>query len=214
MKNLKTFESYLSDKMKNVQDKFNKLKKIIDFINKYKLEYFIISTESNDNMFEEISKNEDGDYYLTYNSYEGKKETSHETEISQLPYAVVDDLIATCEKTYRFTVEFALESSGNINMFINILKNYKEPIKFTGWMFSMLIENDLQAKSNTFNFQDLLFSTHPESFNIFMDELIESVELSKGKDWEPLKIAPGIEKKYKNLFDDYEVYKSSKKYNL
>jgi len=60
----------------------------------------------------------------------------------------------------------------------------------------------------------LLFSTHPESFNIFMDELIESVELSKGKDWEPLKIAPGIEKKYKNLFDDYEVYKSSKKYNL
>ena len=215
MKKLKTFESYLSDKMISVKEKFNKLKKIIDFIEKYKLKYFIISTETpnGDYLFEEIHK-ENGNYFLEYESYENKKTTNHNTEITELTKSVVDKLLFVCENEQRFTVEFHLSYVSDIDVIINILKAHKEPIEFTEWIFGMLIENDLQEYSNSYKFQNLLFSTHPEAFNIFMNECIESQKNSQNKDWEPLKIAPGIEKKFKNLFDGYEVYLNAKKYNL
>ena len=86
---------------------------------------------------------------------------------------------------------------------------HKEPIKFTEWMFSMLLENDLTEEANSFNFQNILFKTHPEAFVSFMDECIDSKKRSieMGGKWEPLKIAPRIRTNFKHLFDDYEVLK-------
>jgi hypothetical protein len=216
MNHLKLYEGYLSDKMKVIKDKFNKLKKIIDFIEKYNLNPFIISMESNNYQFEYIEKDSNDDYILEYIDYTIRKKEKKEIrqKLIDLPDFIIDELITTCETT-RFEVETHLEMGvQNIDIFINILKKHKEPIKFNEWMFSQLVENCLQVEANTFKFQNILFSTHPEAFTAFMDECIDSQERSNEYNFEPLRIAIGIEKKYKKLVDDYKTLKDSEKYNL
>jgi len=215
MKNLKTYESYLSDKMKLIRDKFTKLKKILDFMNKYKLPFFVVAMETpnGDFMFEEIHKEGDN-YYLLYEDYrDNSKQVS--IELTQLDNDVVDELLDVCEKYYRFTIEYHLETglSSDIENYIRVYKTHKEPIKFTQWMFSQLLEQELQDDANGYKFQDILFSTHPEAFDAFMDECIDSEKRSKGE-FEPLKLHPKIKLKYKNLLDDYIIKQDGKKYNL
>jgi len=213
MKNIKTYEGYLSDKMKVIKDKFNKLKNLVDFIEKYQLQHFGISAESPNFLFEYIVKEEDG-FYIEYESYDSNnKSKSNKVELTELSNDVIDELLDLCENDDILDIERHMEMGlSNIQEWERILKNHKEPIKFSEWMFGMILENDYQKDANTFKFQDLLFKTHPEAFVAFMDECIDSQERTTG--FEALRIAQGIEKKYKSLFDDYKTLKDSEKYNI
>ena len=188
----------------------NKLKKLVDFIEKYDFKTFVIAMEHNGIQFEDISKDKYGDYILEY--VIGEKTIKQ--SLIDLSDDIIDDLIECCEQYGRFEVESHLEIGIGIDPFIKILKKHKEPIKFNGWMFGMIIESDLQDKVNSFEFQNILFSTHPEAFTSFMDEYLEEKERAKKYHFDPLEIAPGIEKKFKKLFDDYKTTKDSEKYNL
>ena len=192
MKHLKIYEGYLSDKMKVIKDKFNKLKKVVDFIEKYDFESFVIAMEHNDIQFEYIEKDSNGDYFLEYVDYNISKKTIKKYLVD-LPDDVLDSLIECCEQYGRLEIENHLEIGLNINTFINILKKHKESIKFNTYMFSILVESSLQDKVNTFKFQNILFSTHPEAFTSFMDECIDQQERSKIHKFEPLRIAPGMQ---------------------
>jgi len=221
MKTLKTFEGYIDDKIVALK----KLKKFIDFMEKYKLKYFTIgNTDPDENyQFEYIEKTDDG-YDIEYIDYtqgeekvgfRGKKYKSKEIKcgLLELPNKVVDALMKACGDV-RFTIEYHLEMvAGDIDDFINILKIHKEPIKFTTWIFGLILENDEQEKGNSFKFQDILFSTHPEAYKAFIDECFDI----RG-DYEPLKVNPRILKKYKNLLGEYyhkkEVEYEAGKYNL
>jgi hypothetical protein len=213
MKHLKIYEGYLSDKMKVIKDKFNKLKKIVDFIEKFELKYFNINIESNDYFFNYIKKDTNGDYFLDYEIIKTSESARH--YIVDLPINVIDDLITNCEQESIFEIQTQLEIGiGDIDTFIKILKTEKNHIKFNTDMFSELIENELQDDANSFKFQDILFSTHPEAFTSFMDECIDGQKRSKKHNFVPLKIAFGIRKKYGKLFNDYKILKNSEKYNL
>lgn len=210
---LKTYENYLNDNFKEIKNKYSKLLKIVNFIEKYNLKDFIISAEEGDYMFAGIYiKN--GKYFLDYEYYYDNKSIQKKTELSKLDNDVVDNLLKACEENDRFDIETHLEMGiTDIDTFITILKKYKKPIKFTQWMISLLLEYNLENEANKFEFQDILFDTHPESFEIFMDECIDSQRRSKGE-WEPLRLAPGIKEKYKNLYDKYELKQNAKKFNV
>jgi len=211
MKIVKTFEGYIDDKIKSLK----KLKKFIDFMEKYKLKYFTIgNTDPDENyQFEYIEKTDDG-YDIEYVDYTQGEEKEVKCELLELSNKVVDALFTTCDDGHRFTIEYHLEIiAGNIDEFITVLKTYKKPIEFSTWIFSQIIENDEQERANSFEFQNILFSTHPEAYKTFIDECFDI----RG-DYEPLKVHPKILKKYKNLLGEYyhkkEVEYEAGKYNL
>lgn len=220
MKIVKTFEGYIDDKIKSLK----KLKKFIDFMEKYKLKYFTIgNTDPDENyQFEYIEKTSDG-YDIEYIDYtqeeqvvlRGKRYKEKEVKcgLLELPNKVVDALMKACGDV-RFTIEYHLEMiAGNIDEFITVLKIHKKPIEFSTWIFGQILENDEQERGNSFEFQDILFSTHPEAYKTFIDECFDI----RG-DYEPLKVHPKILKKYKNLLGEYyhkkEVEYEAGKYNL
>lgn len=216
MKHLKIYEGYIEEQLNNIKNKLNKLKKIIDFIEKYDFDYLTLTAEStnSDYVFETISKKQ-GDYYLSYDDYTEPNNGQIKNEsLLNLSDKTLDELVKTCDDSI-LSIDRLLEIGlVDIQQYISIFKKHKEPIDFSQWMFSILIENDLQDEVNTFKFQDVLFSNHPEAFSLFMKECEESQEKSKGRNWDPLKIASGIKEKYKKLFDKYQMEKDSEKYNL
>ncbi|MCF7866771.1 hypothetical protein K9M18_05035 [Candidatus Woesearchaeota archaeon] len=216
MENLKTFEGYIDDKIKSLK----KLKKFIDFMEKYKLKYFTIGdTDPDENyQFEYIEKTSDG-YEIEYVDYTQGDSKDITCGLLELPNNVVDALFVTCDDGHRFTIEYHLEMiAGNIDEFIEVLKIHKEPIKFSTWIFGLILENDQQERGNSFEFQDILFSTHPEAYKSFIDECFDSLVRSKKHNFEPLKVNPKILKKYKNLLGEYyhkkQVEYEAGKYNL
>ena len=71
---------------------------------------------------------------------------------------------------------------------------------------------ELADDVNSFKFQDVLFSTHPEAFNVFMDA---TEYVSKDGEYKsPLKLNPRIKKKYHDLYEKYIMEQEEKKYNL
>jgi len=225
MKTLKTFEGYIDDKIVALK----KLGKFIDFMEKYKMKYFVIgNTDPDENyQFEYIEKTSDG-YDIEYVDYtqgeekigfRGKKYKSKDIkcELLELPNKVVNALLLACKG--RFDIEYHLEMiAGDIDNFIKILKIHKEPIKFSTWVFGQILENDEQERANSFIFQNILFSTHPEAYKPFIDECFDSLVRSKKHDFEPLEVHPKILKKYKDLLGEYyhdkKVEYEAVKYNL
>jgi hypothetical protein len=76
-------------------------------------------------------------------------------------------------------------------------------------MFGMFIENGHQKEVNTYKFQNALFTSHPEAFIPFMNEATDV----RG-DYEPLKLNPRIKVKFKKLWEEWNMKKQAKKYNL
>lgn len=217
MKILKTFESY-KDNINNKIKSLRKIKEIVDFIERYDMTYFVVAMEMEDEdyMFEDISK--DGDVYkLEYTNY-NKSNKSRRVDLLQLPDEDVEVLYRCCKEFHRFDIEYHLETGVEVETFINILKKYKKPIKFNSWMFGLFLENDKQDEANSFKFQDILFLTHPEAYEPFIDECFDSLVRSKTHNFEPLKLHPKIRTKYKDLLGEYyhkkEVEYEAGKYNL
>jgi len=228
---MKTFESYTNDKKVfegYVDDKIlalKELKKIIDFMEKYKMQHFEVGNEYKGLYhFEYIEKTNDG-YIIEYIDYtQDKQGYYHGKDIKQirsyincglleLPNKVIDALMETISD--RWNIEYHLEMiTGDVDEFLNIIKIYKEPIEFNTWMMSLFIENDQQDNVNNFEFQNILFSTHPEAFDSFMDECVDGKHRAKSHNFEPLKLDPKIKTKYNNLFDKWNMKHQSKKFNL
>ncbi len=210
MESLRTFEGYIDNKIKSLK----KIKEIVDFIEKYNMKYFVIAMEMEDDdyMFEDIRKH-NGVYKLEYVDYAYSKK-GRLVDLLKLSEDVVDSLYRCCKENSRFDISFHLETGiSSIEEFINILIVSKKKINFSKWIFSMLIENDLQEEANKFKFQDILFSTHPEAYKPFIDECFDITS-----NYVPLKIHPRIKIKYKELLGEYlyksEVEYESEKYNL
>jgi hypothetical protein len=211
MKKMMKFESYIDDKITSLK----KVKKIVDFIEKYKFEYFVIAMENEEDeyMFEDIRK-ENGVYVLEYINY-NKSDKIKITDLLLLPTEVIDSLYRTCNENHRFDVGFHLEMGiGSIDMFINILKIHKGKIVFSKWIFDMLIESDLQKDANGFKFQNILFSKQPDSYKMFIDSSFGSLD----GDYDPILVNPKILKKYDGLLGEYYQQKlmerEAKKFNL
>ncbi len=208
------FESYIDDKIKSLK----KIKKIVDFIDKYDMEYFVIAMEMEEDnyMFEDIRK-QDGVYSLEYIDYNNVSNPSNAkgrlVDLLSLSDEIVDSLYRCCDEYGRFEVEFHLEMDSDTDEFINILKKYKKEIKFTDVMFINFLDNDLQDEINEFKFQDVLFSTHPESYKKFINVCFDNLN-----DNLSFKLHPKILKKYKGLlgkyYDKKDMEYNSSKYNI
>lgn len=214
MVNLKTFEGYIDEKINALK----KIKKFIDFMEKYKLTYFVIGNTDNDENYQfEYIENDKESYTVEYMDYTGESDSEYKRDLINLPNEVINALYQACED--RFDIEYHLEIlAGDMDHFIEILKIHKKPIEFTEWIFGMILENGEQERGNSFKFQDILFSTHPEAYKPFIDECFSSLKRSIEHDFEPLKVNPKILKKYKKLLGEYyhqkEVEHSAEKYNL
>jgi len=214
---LKTYENYLKDKLESLK----KLVKVVSFMEKNKLTTFIMAFETNGGiLFNDITKKDDGKYYLEYESGYGpigpsgrRKVLTHVEELSVVPDNVIEDLMKNWEDIS--SIERLLELGfSDIQSLINIYKANKKPIKFNTWMFGMLVESDLQKEANKFEFQNVLFSTHPEAFEVFADECQDGLERSKEYNFEPLKLHPRTKIKFKKLYDNWILKQNAKKYNL
>lgn len=205
MNKLKTFESYktLLDNSKN-----EIIEKILNIIEKWRLPYFSIGSEYDNYLFESIEK-KDGKWVLTYEYYINGVTKSTEKELYSISPAILIELDDVCERDDRYKPEHHLETiseNGELDVFINILKVVKEPIDFSGWMFSSFGESgDYEDTVNTYKFQDTLFSTHPESVGVFIKEMEDSERRGKEHNYVPIKLNKRIEKKYKWLFQNNDI---------
>lgn len=214
MKYLKLFESfYINDRIKHLK----KLDPIIDFMEKYKMDYFVIGNiDKNENyQFEYIEKKEN-EYFLEYtdfgseitykkyNGTTGKRYNDVVVELFKLPNKIINSLLEVCEN--RMDIEYHLEiGTENVDNFLNMVLNHDKPIEFNEWIFINFIENDLHDDINKFSFQNKLFTKHPESFKYFM--LVSDKH-------DELKLHPKIKDKFKDLYTEYDINKKSKEYNI
>lgn len=215
MKHLKIFESYyINDRVKHLK----KLDSIIDFMEKYKMDYFVIgNTDKNDNYhFEYIEKKED-EYFIEYIDYSkpsstyrkhngaiGRKYDDIVIELFKLPNKIIDILLEVCKD--RMNIEYHLEiGTESIDMFLNMVLNHDKPIDFNEWIFVLFLENELQDDVNKFDFQNKLFTKHPEAFNSFMSVVDKQQDL---------KLHPKIKNKFKDLYNEYDINKKEKEYNI
>lgn len=218
MKHIKIYENYITDKIKNLR----KFSKIVKFMDKYKIPFFI-SWDTPDYFFHKVyyDKDDNNKIKLDWEDYTQGETKTRDTEISQLPTDVIDQLVVVCGTNDRFNITAHLENDYGCENFIYIIKKHKEPIEFSGWMFSLFIEHDKEDEVNSYKFQNTLFTTHPEAFNVFMDEVIDSkkrhkemVDEGRKPTWKPIRLNPRIKTKFKNLYDTWEAREEGKKYNL
>lgn len=197
MKHLKLFEAH-KETLENIKKDI--IKKIMDLIKRWNLPYFYVGIEDDDSDYGyDTIELKDGKWIFNYNYYYAKgKSTPYQKELSDVPATILMEVDDLCEKYDRYKPEYSLElmaDNCNIDVFINILKDVKEPIDFSTWMFAAFGESgEYDDTINTKKFQDILFKTHPESITTF----IEAIKDSNGE----IKL---LDKKYKHLVNASKI---------
>lgn len=200
MEYLKLYEDYnaLIDEAKK-----ELIEKMMSFIKKYDFERLFLNIEENDKFYNILDKGG----FLNYEDYK-TTESEIVINIKNLNVSFLKEMYESCDEGQVFTVERVLEMSANIDEFKSILKNTKEPIEFNAWMFGVYIESDKQDEINNYDFQKLLFETHPESISVFLEEIKSNMKILKENpklNWEPIKLDDKIKEEYSHLLDSNEL---------
>jgi hypothetical protein len=199
---IKLFEDYI-----DVYE-IDKINTFISFMEKYKISEFIINSDLNNKFINSIKFNKRYKKYVL--NYQNNNKPYCEVELLSLSSSFINDLYDLCKTEDLFNIENQLNSTSiDFDNFVNILKNCKEKINFNKDMFITLCDNGFVEDINKFDFQDILFSTHPESYKSFLDECFPTLEII---------LHPKILIKYKSLLGDYYKQKfieqKAKKYNI
>lgn len=196
---IKTFETYEDSKKIEIINKF------ILYMNKYEINKFYIGLPLNNNEanINLIHKTKENKFKLRYTLIDNYNYIEYDEELYHLTYSFINSIYELC-KNQSGRIEYQL-SHTDFDNFINILKNCKRNIKFNEKMF-------VSNKMNDFKFQNILFKTHPEAYNVFLDKCFNS------NLYIHLYIHPDILIKYDDLLGDYYEQKLQeqkvKKYNL
>jgi hypothetical protein len=206
---IKLFEEYT---------KIDKIDTFINFMKQYKLTEIIIDSELDKYIINSIKFNKRYDKYVL--NYQAINRPYIEVELSSLSSSFIDNLYVLCKTEDLFNIENQLNSTSiDFDNFVNILKNCKEKINFNKDMFTSLCDSGWVEDINKFNFQDILFSTHPESYKPFLDECFLHLEYKNDDPTlEEMVLHPKILIKYNSLLGDYYKQKlmeqKAKKYNI
>lgn len=203
---IKLFEDYI--------DNYDKINVFINFMEKYKITELVIDCELDNYFINNINFNKRYKKYVL--NYKNNRNPYIEVELSNLSSSFIDNLYVLCKTEDLFNIENQLNSTSiDFYNFVNILKNYKEKINFNKDMFTSLYESGCVEYINKFNFQDILFSTHPESYKTFLDVCFFHLKYKKD---DKMVLHPKILIKYNSLLGEYYKQKlmeqKAKKYNI
>lgn len=200
---IKNFKNYLFEKINLQEIKKHIINTIIKTIDKYDLPYFLLGTEITVDY---------QDYYI--NSFNKKGDTffldfdikaeNIKANIVKLNTKLLIAIWEDIEENNRLEPEYLLETlqGGYLKSFKAILIKTKRPIKFDSYIFNEFYANNNEGILKTYNFQNLLFRTHPEAALSFLES--------------DTKILPTIISKYnlQEIVDDYEMRQNAKKFNI
>ena len=200
---IKNFKNYLFEKINLQEIKKHIINTIIKTIDKYDLPYFLLGTEVTvDNQDYYINSfNKKGDTFFLDFDIKAENIKANIVKLNtKLLIAIWEDI----EKNNRLEPEYLLETlqGGYLKSFKAILIKTKRPIKFDSYIFNEFYANNNEGILKTYNFQNLLFRTHPEAALSFLES--------------DTKILPTIISKYnlQEIVDDYEMKQNAKKFNI
>lgn len=206
---IKNFKLYVAESYASYfeQEKKKIIERIKTLIIKYNLEYILIYTEievDNDIACYVNSFNNTIDsVYLDYESHDLQVKFEKIENLSPLLLMKIWDHIEKHNLTDPAALLESLQGE-NVDAFKTILKKTKQKINFNPWIFELFWEAGNEKElDNELYFQDILFKTHPEAVESFLEAGAE--------------ILPEIVKRYPNIeerIENYNMKKNSKKYNL
>jgi len=210
---MKSFKNYIQKKKSDFNSKVNSITPIINFMNKFKLKYFIIGNDDDNYHYEDI-ENINDTYILSYESYEQKKK-----ELFDLDVEFLKNLLKMLYNSKRLDEDIIFEVYRDYDIILNAFIVIEKKIiishfSFLEWMDVDDLDTDFPI--NSYGFQKTMFSHHPEVFDKFMDAIKQNKENIKLGEYtfDELILHPKIKKEYKDLLDKYLKKEKSKKFNL
>lgn len=212
MNMIKSFNLYVDENYASYfeQEKKKIIEKIKRIITKYNLEYFLISNEieidKDLTYFVDSFNKRDNDIFINFELYFQNHFTENDSKkVENLSPILLMKIWDFVEEKGFTNPDYILETlqGANIDAFKAVLNKTKNEINFNPWIFELFWEAGNEKELDKLDFQNILFKTHPEAVESFLEA--------------GSKILPSIIKKYPNIeerIENYNMKKNSKKYNL
>jgi hypothetical protein len=215
---MKNYKNYITNKKKEFNEKIKLITPIIDFMDKFKLEYLIIGDDGDNYHYEGITHKNDS-FILSYDPFESDSKLE-KRDIFDLDVPFLTNLLKLLQTSFRLDDSFIFDMYRDYNIILNAFKVSTKNLELSHFNFLEYMDVDdhldIDFPINSYDFQKTMFSHHPEVFDAFMDAIQKNKEnIKEGKYlFDELILHPKIEKEYNSLLQKYQKKQKAKKFNL